>query len=278
MPRPPLRPARPPRWRLASAGLALSLALGLALSLATGLRASTPLRPAPHPGLAQLPAQMLWAWERPEDLRGLPPGTGVAWLAASVRLRGEAADIRPRAQPLRVSPGTVLLPVLHVDADPRDHPALGPAQREAIVATALRLVQGQPVHALQLDFEVRRSQRPFLAEVVRTLRARLPADVALSMTALASWCAGDAWMDGLPADEIVPMAFRMDRDDTALRALLAREGHFPRPDCRQAAGTATDEPPVIGLQAPRRYHFAPQPWTRDQWTALLNTPSPPAAR
>ena len=131
----------------------------------------------------------------------------------------------------------------------------------------------------------------YLNEKTDGARGYWPADMAarldcqlgcwLSMTALASWCAGDAWMDSLPADEIVPMAFRMDRDDIALRALLAREGHFPRPYCQQAAGTATDEAPVTGLQAPRRYHFAPQPWTRDQWTALLNTsntPSPAAAR
>ncbi len=248
------------------AGAALVLGLGL------GLRGSTGLAPAPHAGLAALPPRLLWAWERPEDLRGLPPGTGVAWLATSVRLRGEGVELHPRAQPLRVSPGTVLLPVLHVDADPRDHPALNAVQQDAIVAAALRLVHGQQPPALQLDFEVRRSQRPFLAEVVRALRARLPPRVALSMTALASWCAGDAWLDALPADEIVPMAFRMDRDDHALRALLARDGRFPRPRCQQAAGTATDEPAVVGLRVARRYHFSPQPWTRDQWTAL-----PPAS-
>ena len=69
------------------------------------------------------------------------------------------------------------------------------------------------VRVVQLGFEVRQLQRAFSSAVVQDVRRQLPADTALSITALASWCAGDYWLHDLPADEIVPMARRMGRDD-----------------------------------------------------------------
>lgn len=115
-----------------------------------------------------------------------------------------------------------------------------------------------------IDFEARLSQRGFLAEVVRSARRSLPADVALSVTALASWCAGDAWMADLAADEIVPMAFRMARDSAGLRRVLAERGGFDRAGCHDAIGSATDEP-LPGLKSARQYVFAPRPWTAEAW-------------
>ena len=48
-----------------------------------------------------LPRVILWAWERPEDLRFInPQEIGVAFLAETIILRGDRAIIRPRLQPL----------------------------------------------------------------------------------------------------------------------------------------------------------------------------------
>jgi hypothetical protein len=277
----------PPLWT--PAGVArlnrLRWLLWASVLLSLGASAAGPALPADGPAvppnplaqasLARLPARMVWAWERPEDLRGLPPDVGVAWLAASVDLTEAEARVRPRQQPMRVSPRTLLIPVLHVDADPRRHPALNTAQRDAIVNAALRLVTSRHTPAIQLDFEVRLSQRPFLTRVVNELRRRLPPQVALSMTALASWCAGDHWLAALPADEIVPMAFRMDVDDARLRAMLAQEGRFPRARCQQALGTATDEPLATPVVTPRRYFFSPRSWTPVQWNHLPSAVTAP---
>lgn len=71
-------------------------------------------------------------------------------------------------------------------------------------------------------------------------------------------------MHGLPADEVVPMAFRMSRDSAVLRSLLSQQGSFSRPQCDRAIGTATDEP-LPGLRATRRYAFSPKPWTLAAW-------------
>jgi hypothetical protein len=241
------------------------MALRSSLVLCFCLSTSALAQPT-HPALQALPAHLAWAWERPEDLRWLPADAGVAYVFTRIQLQGAATQVRPRAQPLQVRPGTALVPVVHVDASTRQPPLLTPAQRDAIVAQLLRAAQQAPQHVVQLDFEARLSQRAFLADVVNQARRALPPDVALSMTALASWCAGDAWLQGLPADEIVPMAFRMSRGKAELRALLAHQGRFIRPGCSQALGTATDEP-LQGLQVARQYVFSPRPWTAPTWAA-----------
>jgi hypothetical protein len=220
--------------------------------------------PALHPALIALPSRMAWAWEREEDLRWLPANAGVAYVATSIGLEDSGAVVRPRAHALHVRQTTALVPVVHVDASITKPPLLNERQRNTIAQALVEAAGQAPARVVQLDFEARLSQRQFLADVVRHARRSLPADVALSMTALASWCAGDAWMQSVPADEIVPMAFRMSRDAAVLRGLLSRQGGFARPECDRAIGTAIDEP-LPGLRAPRRYAFAPKPWTLAAW-------------
>jgi hypothetical protein len=222
-------------------------------------------RPA-HPALAQLPARMLWAWERPEDLRWLPADTGVAYVASTILLRGDEALVHPRAAPLLLAEGAALVPVLHVDASWRVPPALSAQQSARIVQELLRVAQRGNRNVVQLDFEVRRSQRPFLAQTVAEIRRRLDPRIALSVTALASWCMDDAWLPSGVADEVVPMAFRMGPGQDALRERLDRHG-FTQPVCRAAAGYASDEPPLRSVAA-RGYYFSPRPWTAASWRAM----------
>ncbi|MRV71353.1 hypothetical protein GJ700_06420 [Duganella sp. FT92W] len=222
--------------------------------------------PGSHPALARLPARMVWAWERPEDLRWLPPDIGVAYVASSIMLQGDEALVRPRTAALLVPDYAAVVPVLHVDVSWRKPPKLTAAQQERIVRELLRVAQRGNRRVVQLDFEVRRSQRPFLGQVMADIRRRLPPNFALSMTALASWCLDDHWMPASHADEVVPMAFRMGDGGQALRARL--DGHgFARPYCRAAMGHATDEP-VVRSYAPRNYYFSPKPWTAERWLAV----------
>ncbi|SHH08626.1 hypothetical protein [Massilia sp. CF038] len=250
-----LHPARLRRY--ATAALAALLLL---------MAADTP-RASTTSALAALPSTMLWAWERPEDLRWLPPGVGVAYVAVTVELVGAEGRLRRRAYPLRVPPGSVVVPMVHVDAAWRTPPTLNTIQRDLIVEQVLQQAQRSSARVVQLDFEVRASQRAFLREVLAESRRRLPADVALSATALASWCAGDYWIAGLAADEIVPMAFRMASDDSRIRTLLADKGAFTRPRCGAALGMATDEAPITARSV-RRYFFSPRAWDQATWRRI----------
>jgi len=59
------------------------------------------------------PSLVLWAWERPEDLRGLGTSAGVAFLAQTIAL-DESIAVRPRRQPLHVDRSTALIAVTRI--------------------------------------------------------------------------------------------------------------------------------------------------------------------
>lgn len=229
--------------RMAAATLALFL-------LRNPLFASSPLK--------SFPQVVLWAWERPEDLRFLAGRrVGVAFLAATVKLSGGAVLTQRRRQPLLVDPATPVMAVVRVESVRGFKPALSKGQREAVVRAALDAARLPRVAGVQIDGDAAASERPFFRAVLEDLRERLDPRLGLSFTALASWCAGDRWLSGVAADEVVPMLFQMGRDGDAIRARAA-EGRLA-PQCRAAAGFSTDEP-----AAPTRarvYLFSPEPWT-----------------
>ena len=226
------------------------------------------LASGPHPSaravgdrLPGLPRLSFWAWERPEDLRGLAERAGVAFLAATCRLSGDSFDTQLRHQPLKVDPDTPLVAVVRIETD-KGHPLALSIERIQALATdtaALRHLPG--VRAVQIDFDATLSERPFYRELLRAVRTEL-GDVPLSMTALASWCMDDDWLQDLPVDEVVPMLFRLG----ALNAPYAEAGASGRLRsrmCAAAVGVSTDEPtpPLAGHR--RVYVFHPRSWTKD---------------
>jgi hypothetical protein len=215
------------------------------------LMTSSPDRLAPQPEL------VVWAWERPEDLRGTDVD-GVAFLTGTVVLRGEDVERMPRRQPLQVPAGIPLTAVVRVETR---RPVLGRSQADAVVEIARAAARLPAVGTVQIDFDAVESERGFYLGVLQRLRRELPATTRLSMTALASWCLGDPWIREAPVDEAVPMLFRMGPDDRAVRRHLAGGGDFSLSVCRGSVGIATDEP-VPALPASRRtYVFHPRAWT-----------------
>ncbi len=225
----------------------------------------------PHPALANLPKQILWAWERPEDLRWLPTDMGVAYVASSIMLRGDKALIRRRTAPLLLADNTALVPVLHVDVSWSFPPTKTQQQIDTITAELLRVAKRANRNVVQLDFEVGRSQRDFLADTIAAARTRLNPAIALSSTAIASWCLDDYWIAGIRADEVIPMAFRMGRDQHALRQRILQQKGFTRERCRTAIGFSSDEPMMV-VNTGRHYYFSPKSWTAASWQAVRHTP------
>jgi hypothetical protein len=170
--------------------------------LAAASSSDAPLR---RPAMDRLPRVFVWAWERPEDLRGLAPGIGVAFLAQTISITRHGVHVAPRRQPLRVAPASALLAVTRIEIVGSATPSPVDDVVSSIAATAdLPRVAG-----VQVDFDATTSERPLYRDLLRRLRARLPATMPISVTALASWCDGDDWLSGLPVDEAVPMLFRM---------------------------------------------------------------------
>jgi hypothetical protein len=201
---------------------------------------------------------MLWAWESPQNLDFIDPHqSGVAFLARTILLRDGSISVRPRVQPLRVASGTALMAVVRIESQ-------GALPRPLDVTPALvESARAAGVIALQIDFDARASERVFYRELIRDVRERLPANMPLSITALASWCDGDGWIADLPVDEAVPMLFRMGMEqhmaDESFRVGL----------CRASAGVSMDEPMARWPRVRRLYVFHPGPWTRTDYVRAM---------
>ncbi|WLI89351.1 hypothetical protein Q4S45_22095 [Massilia sp. R2A-15] len=194
--------------------------------------------------LAAVPAgageRVAWIWDKAD----MP-----VWSASHAALLDRhillAADaIRTRAgSHLPVSTATRVTPVLHVEVSTIHPPTNIEASRAAIVGAMLQAAAHSTSGRVQLDMEAKPSQRDFYRSLVRDVRAALPADIALSVTALGWWCRSPAWLDGLAADEVVPMFFRMGKDGAALRELVEHAPQSLHPSCRGgSAGFSPQEP------------------------------------
>jgi hypothetical protein len=247
------------------------LILATTVLLSTDLESSiVATRPGGDPGslasgfprpIDRIPSLVLWAWEQPQDLRRIDPArVGVAYLARTIELTADRVRVRPRFQPLRVPRGTALIAVGRIETRRETPPLLDEFQRRRVVAELLTLAHREGVVAIQVDFDAARSQRDFYRALLADLRAALPRRVALSMTALASWCSGDPWIAGLPVDEVVPMLFRMGADDDRIRAEISARKPFACRSCRGSLGVATDEPWPRMPEVSRRYVFHSGPW------------------
>ena len=209
---------------------------------------------------------VLWAWERPEDLRFLEPGEAeVAVLAATIRLRGDRADTHPRSVPMQVQPGVPVTAVVRIEMG--EGATLDERQRARTAGWIREIAQRPQYVGLQIDFDAPKSARPFYQALLDDLRPDFP---RLTMTALASWCLEeDSWVRNQPVDEVTPMLFRMGPGAAGMLARLEREERFPEQRCRTSIGIATDEPLRWRPGASRLYAFHPRAWTEQAYRALL---------
>ncbi|MFL6216217.1 MAG: DUF3142 domain-containing protein [Blastocatellia bacterium] len=220
--------------------------------------------------MSDLPRVILWAWERPEDLRFInPQEIGVAYLAATITLSGDRVAIRPRLQPLALAPATRRIAVARIETDNRTRPLFSDEQRRRVVAALTALSQGEEVTAVQIDFDARASERTFYRAVLVDLRNELPATTRLSITALASWCLGDNWIADLPIDEAVPMLFRMGADHDNIQIRLKAGDEFSAAVARHSVGISMDEPVSARMADRRVYVFNPRPWTVDSVRQII---------
>jgi hypothetical protein len=211
--------------------------------------------------------------------------------AASLGVR-----LKPRLQPLQVSKETPLIAVVRIETTndlwhrpegrPGEEPWVSAAkslytqpQREAVADMAVAAARLPQVKALQIDFDASQSEQPFYAELLQDVRRRLPRGMPLSITALASWCIGDPWLDRLPPgtiDEAVPMLFRMGPDALEVASYVESGKDFRSRACRGSLGVSTDERFSQGVLSGaissnggnwsrrRIYVFSPEPWAKKE--------------
>jgi hypothetical protein len=206
---------------------------------------------------AVIPQTMFWAWERPSDLRGLPADVGVAFYAQTIAV-GRDFTVEHRRNPLLVDPSTPLVAVTRIESRPEARASLDAAAIDRLAAVITETASLPRVIGIQIDFDAVISEREVYRALIRRVRERLPAQTPLSMTALASWCAGDRWIRDLPVDESVAMLFQLGVDDTPYRQAATADDS----DCK-AIGFSLDSPMDVRTKGRRVYIFNNRSWTKD---------------
>jgi hypothetical protein len=210
---------------------------------------------------------VIWAWERPEDLRFLDPNRhAVAFLAQTLILEGPGDDIiyHPRRQPLQFPPGTHLIAVTRIETSrsAEKRPSLSLIQQQSIVQYLKKSIELPNVKAVQIDFDAVESEREFYRGLITETRTAIDPNISLTITALTSWCLGDKWLEGLPIDDAVLMLFDIGPSRKEITDLLERGDDFNEPKCRNSYGLSVNEPPIKGLKKDRRiYLFKSAAWT-----------------
>jgi hypothetical protein len=210
----------------------------------------------------KLPPLILWAWETPENLRFLKDeNIGVAYLSQTILLKDDSVIFRPRRQPLEVDETTFLIAVTRIETDKTVRAILSNKQRSEIAELVMRTLKQKNVKAIQIDFDVVVSEREFYRSLLGDLRTKIPLNIPLTITALASFCIGDNWFGDLPIDEAVPMMFRMGKDSETVKAYLASGKDFNDTLCKDSYGLALDEPLNVAFQKNRRFWYFHNNWT-----------------
>ena len=211
-----------------------------------------------------MPQKIIWAWERPEDLRFLDAKEyGVAFLAQTIFLEKDSVILRQRRQPLEVSPGTYMIAVTRIETN-KDG-AKRPTFDAEMVSQTVKLIQNTldlaDVKGVQIDFDAVSSERAFYRSVMMELKKQLPVKTPLTMTSLASWCTGDSWFNDFPVDEAVPMVFQMAADEEKIKIFLRNGNDWNEPLCRGSYGISIDDPLKVELKPNRRiYYFSNNAW------------------
>jgi hypothetical protein len=216
----------------------------------------------PHPQgrLTALPRVTLWAWERREDLRTIDTRRyAIAYLDQTLTI-GLTVHAQPRRNALVFPASATRIAVVRIEAPATA--VLNDENRNNAIQAILATMREPGIAALQIDFDATRSQRPFYRDLLIEVRHQMPADLPLSITALASWCSRDDWIRDLPIDEAVPMMFRLEPDHRRAPSSID-DFRIREPLCRTSTGVSTDEPWPSNLAGKRIYVFPDHGWRND---------------
>lgn len=220
-----------------------------------------------------IPKIIIWAWERPENLLFInDKNIGVAFLAGSIIFKDSKITIKPRLQPLLINREIPMIPVIRIDnLDKNNQLQLSDDQFSEVLEFIIKTCSQNKIAGCQLDFDAKISERDFYKKLIIKVRNGIPKSIPLSITALASWCDINSWLDDLPIDEAIPMFFRLGTDEYLIRNNLVGESFMKAKICQNSIGISIDEPlpPSKYLKNRKIYIFNPHPWTHEDFSNIL---------
>ena len=215
---------------------------------------------------------VLWVWERPENLYFInDKNISFAYLSGTVTKADKNLEYYSRRQPLRIPDKSNTISVIRIEDRSKDHIFEDknlPEISDYIVKSCIEKTSNT---ACQIDFDATESQIEFYKKLVVSVREKLPKEMKLSLTALVSWCVNDkAWFDELPIDEVVPMFFRLGREENIYWQRISEGRLNISNSCQKAVGVATDEPMPNKIYVKNKpiYIFNNGYWTSKNWDIM----------
>jgi hypothetical protein len=134
--------------------------------------------------LASLPRLRLWAWERRQDLRSLDTKEFASAYLDQTLTIGLGVESQPGRDPFIFSASSTRIPVVRIEATRLS--VLDDKNRAEAVRAILASAREPGIAAMQIEFDATRSQRQFYRNPHFEVRKQMPANLPLSITALAS--------------------------------------------------------------------------------------------
>jgi len=206
----------------------------------------------------------------------------VAVLACHAVVTGDTVVAHWRDQPLTVPSKTRMIGVVRIDTDSKSRPSLSQEQVKKLAAIVCKVSTFPRVEEVQIDFDAVESERHFYRDILTLVRAQLPQTMPISITALASWCLYDNWIQTLPVDETVPMMFSLGSERPKILLYFESTKDFLVPSCCNSLGISLEDAEVNKLMIPltrqrkipvRVYVFTKTAWSENKvhsLTALLD--------
>ncbi len=222
---------------------------------------------------SQPPKYNLWAWERAEDFSWLKNrrDIGVAFLAQTIDVKGFDVKVMKRIQPIEIPEGVFVTAVTRIETGRGSQKAeFAEAEIENIAKQIAATAMEKNVRAVQIDFDAVETERNAYVQLLRKTKEFLPPTMPFSITAIASWCSGDAWFGAIPVDDVVPMVFDMGLDDKNIRRYLAEGKDWKPPLCRNSYGVANyDSIERNSIKDRRLYFFNNRSWKQNDLKFVL---------
>lgn len=217
------------------------------------------------------PKIFIWAWEKPENLLFIDDkNIGVAFYAGTITFSNSKTFFKPRLQPLAINPKISKIAVIRIkNMEKSDQ--LNNNQLSKAVDLIVKTCSRNKISGCQIDFDAKNSEIDFYKELILKTRDNLPKSIALSITALVSWCHLGSWLEDLPIKEAVPMFFRLGIDEHLIRNNLVGQSFMKARICQKSIGISVDEPlpPSQYLKNRKIYIFNPEPWTVNNFSAII---------
>ncbi len=225
----------------------------------------------------KFPHIILWSWEHDDRLTYIDSSrVGVAFYAGTIMLGRDNATMLKRKNPLQLNSDTKSFPAFRIETAHPDEQVSESSLLKAIPIIA-DCTREKNTGAVQIDFDATQRDKKAYLNFLRNLRSSLPADTAISITSLASWCLYDKWLQGAPVDETVAMMFSLGRDKREALAALKKTPLDSGAACAQSLGLTINEPETNKqlmqeqclARASRVYIFSSLGWTQQRYENIM---------